>query len=108
MGSSHSLDNSWLHERYSFVQHLPVAHLGTVAVFKKKQENYDYIALIKRVVRKDYLKEIQRELCCLTSKNISLPFLKIFQVEVGKLDLQDAIIVPPRSSPPPCWQDHAE
>ena len=83
-------------------------HLGPVTVFKKKQENYDYVALIKRIVRRDYLKEIQRELYCLTSKSLSLPFLKIFQVEVGKLDLQDAMIMPPRSSPPLCCQDGAE
>lgn len=54
-----------------------------VAVFKKRQENYDYIGVLERAVRVDYSKEIQRELCFLTGKNIALPFLKILMVEVG-------------------------
>jgi hypothetical protein len=101
--------NSWLLERYHFIDQLTVAHLGSVAVFKKKQENYDYIALITRNVRRDYLREIQRELCFLTGKNIALPFLKIFQVEVGQLDLHDSLLTPQHHHHSGrCWQEPTE
>jgi hypothetical protein len=36
-----------------------VPPFGKVAVFKKRQENYDYIAALERAVRMDYSKEIQ-------------------------------------------------
>jgi hypothetical protein len=71
-----------------------VPPFGKVAVFKKRQENYDYIAALERAVRMDYSQEIQRELCFLTGKNIALPFLKIFMVEVGQLDLHDSLLSP--------------
>lgn len=67
------------------------AEYGNVGVFKKKEENYDYIARLDRAVQVEYLKEIQRELCFLTGKRISLPFLKVFEVVVGDQPLADSL-----------------
>jgi hypothetical protein len=68
-----------------------LSEYGVVSVFKKKEENYDYIALMSRAAPKEYLKELKRELCFLTGKRISLPFLKIFEVTVGEQPLTDSI-----------------
>lgn len=73
---------------------MQVAHFaeyGNVGVFKKKEENYDYIARLDRTVHVEYLKEIQRELCFLTGKRMALPFLKVFEVIVGDQPLADSL-----------------
>ena len=67
------------------------AEYGNVCVFKKKEENYDYIARLDRAVQNEYLREIQRELCFLTGKRISLPFLKVFEVVVGDQPLTESL-----------------
>jgi hypothetical protein len=66
---------------------------GLVSIFKKKQENYDYIALMTRSTEKNYLKEIQRELCFFTGRRMNLPFLKIFQIAVGEQSINDESFV---------------
>jgi hypothetical protein len=80
---------------------------GRVGVFKKKQENYDYLGLLQRSVRKHYLREIENELCFLTGKGMSLPFLKIFQVVVGELDLHDSLLAPNHHRRSLCAQQEA-
>lgn len=106
MGIANSQEgSSWLLDRYQFIDHLQLQEFGTVAVFRKRQENYDYMALLPRAVRVDYQREIQRELCFLTGKKVSLPFLKIFQVEVGQMDLQDSILAPRPHRAKACWKE---
>lgn len=49
---------SWIHSRYVPVEVAHFAEYGNVGVFKKKEENYDYIARLDRAVQVEYLKEI--------------------------------------------------
>lgn len=48
----------WIHSRYVPVEMAHFAEYGNVCVFKKKEENYDYIARLDRAVQKEYLREI--------------------------------------------------
>ena len=50
---------------------------GIISIFKKKQENYDYIILLNKVIDKAYKERIQQELAVLSNKKHG-PFLKIY------------------------------
>jgi hypothetical protein len=44
--------SSWILERYAFLDEVQVNPFGRINLFRKKQENYDYLMVMSRKVNK--------------------------------------------------------
>jgi hypothetical protein len=84
MGSAESSYEERFHQKYNFVQPLQDPNYGPLRVYRKRELNFDYVALIDRPLPASQLAQVKRELELVRgsfAEEVPPMLLRVFHVE---------------------------